>query len=88
MARWLSACEKKSGREDALRNIIKEAHTIRGSATMLGHAHVAAIARELESGLEGALSQEITMWRPLLDKIAGQLTSMEMLLEKIACEQE
>ncbi|MCX6339847.1 MAG: Hpt domain-containing protein [Candidatus Aureabacteria bacterium] len=88
MARWLTACREKAGRGDALRNIIKGAHTIRGSATMLGYARIAAIARELESGLEGALSQEITMWRPLLDKIAGQLTSMEMLLEKIACEQE
>jgi len=87
MARWLSACERKAGREDALRNIIKEAHTIRGSATMLGYARIAAVARELESGLEGSLSQGVSAAGPLLDQIAGQLTSIERLLEEIACAQ-
>ena len=55
--------EKDPGNTALLENLMREAHTVKGSATMMGFSDLAEIAHKMEDGFERAPDRELNMGR-------------------------
>ena len=73
--------ERAPERKDVLETMMREAHTIKGSAAMMGFRGLADIAHGMEEGMERALKGELTLDKPHFDLLFRCLDSMEPLLE-------
>lgn len=49
--------EKNPADKDLLNNLMREAHTIKGSSTMMGYKRIAEIAHKVEDGFEKAIAE-------------------------------
>ena len=74
--------EKSPQDKGLLESMMREAHTIKGSSTMMGYKRIADVAHEMESGLQSALDGKnqtlvkVFNRRALeVDEIADQLLS-------------
>ena len=52
--------EKDPGKKVLLDTLMREAHTIKGSSTIMGYKRIADLAHKLESALEKTLKQKFT----------------------------
>jgi len=61
--------------------LIREAHTVKGSATMMGYRRIADIGHKMEDGFESVLNGKIEMRKAHFDLIFECLDTIEALLE-------
>ncbi len=73
--------EKKPQDKGLLESMMREAHTIKGSSTMMGYKRIADIAHEMESGLQDALDGKIVLKKTHFDILFKGLDSIPPLLE-------
>lgn len=73
--------EKNPNDKDLLNSLMREAHTIKGSATMMGYKRIADIAHSMEDGLEKALKEGLEMKTSHFDILLKCIDSIEPLLE-------
>lgn len=73
--------EKEPGNRELLETMMREAHSIKGSSTMMGFKRVADIAHKMEDGLEGALKGEIELEKRHFDQLFKCLDAILPLLE-------
>lgn len=73
--------EKNLGDKELLDKLRREAHTIRGSATLMGFKRIAHIAHKMEDGLEKVLKGEIKVGKVHVDQLFKCLDSVDPLLE-------
>lgn len=73
--------EKNPGDKELLNSLMREAHTIKGSATMMGYKRIADVAHSMEDGLEKALKEGLKMKKIHFDIILKCVDSIEPLLE-------
>ncbi|MEI6863331.1 MAG: chemotaxis protein CheA, partial [Candidatus Omnitrophota bacterium] len=73
--------EKVPNDNELLNSLMREAHTIKGSATMMGYKRIADIAHSMEDGLEKALKDGLVMERPHFDILLKCVDSIDPLLE-------
>ncbi|MCX5679987.1 MAG: hybrid sensor histidine kinase/response regulator [Candidatus Omnitrophica bacterium] len=73
--------EKNPDDKELLNSLMREAHTIKGSATMMGYKRIANIAHSMEDGLEKALKEGSGMGRTHFDILLKCVDSIAPLLE-------
>ena len=73
--------EKNPDDKELLNSLMREAHTIKGSSTMMGYKRIADIAHSMENGLEKALKEGLKMGRAHFDILLKCIDSIEPLLE-------
>ncbi len=73
--------EKSPQDKAMLESMMREAHTIKGSSTMMGYKRIADIAHEMESGLQDALDGKIVLQKAHFDILFKGLDSIPPLLE-------
>ena len=73
--------EKRPGDPELLEAMMREAHTIKGSATMMGYKRMADIAHKMEDGLEKAMQGKIVMKKIHFDILFKCLDALAPLLE-------
>jgi len=75
--------EKKPEKNELLEPLMKEAHTIKGSAMMMGYKRIAEIAGRMEDGLQTALDKKIIMEKTHYNLLFKCLDSIEFLLKDV-----
>lgn len=73
--------EKHPKDKAILDNMMREAHTIKGSSMMMGYKRIADIAHQMESGLERALNNETALGKEHFNILFKCLDAIEPLLE-------
>jgi len=73
--------EKNPEDKGLLESLMREAHTIKGSASMMGYRRISEIAHGMESGLQRTLEGKIRMGKPHFDILFKCLDAIEPLLE-------
>ena len=76
--------EKAPRDAETLQRLMKEAHTVKGSATMMGFASIAEIAHKMEDGFEAAQGRPLTLAKDDYDLLFECLDVIESLLEGTA----
>lgn len=73
--------EKNPQDRELLELLMREAHTIKGSATMMGYKRIAEISHKLEDGFEKAFKKELKVEKGQFDVLFRGLDTIEPLLE-------
>ncbi len=73
--------EKSPQDKSLLESMMREAHTIKGSSTMMGYKRISDIAHEMESGLQNALDGKLALKKAHFDILFKGLDSIPPLLE-------
>ena len=73
--------EKDHKNKQLLEEMMREAHTIKGSATMMGYKRIADIAHRMEDGLEDAMNRKVTLDKDHFDVLFKALDAIAPLLE-------
>ena len=73
--------EKHPNNKAILEEMMREAHTIKGSSTMMGYKRISDIAHEMESGLEKASKGELVLEKAHFDVLFKSVDSIGPLLE-------
>jgi len=79
--------EKRPGSPELLESLMKEAHTVKGSATMMGFSSIAEIAHKMEDGFENAPGRNVQMTKDDYDLLFECLDVIESLLDGTAVRQ-
>ncbi len=73
---------EKSPRDHELLNaMMREAHSIKGGATMMGYKRIADITHKMEDGLQRALNGEMNLTKPCFETLFKCLDALEPLLQ-------
>ncbi len=73
--------EKNTKDKALLETLMREAHTIKGSSTMMGYKRIADIAHGMEDGLQKALEGKIDLQKSHFDMLFKCLDGISPLLE-------
>ncbi|MCX5700517.1 MAG: chemotaxis protein CheW [Candidatus Omnitrophica bacterium] len=73
--------EKIPRNKDLLEEMMREAHTIKGSSTMMGYKRIADLAHKMEDGLERGMKGEVILEKAHFDILFKCLDSIPHLLE-------
>ncbi|MFB3883928.1 MAG: chemotaxis protein CheW [Thermodesulfobacteriota bacterium] len=73
--------EKREGDRSLLETVMREAHTIKGSAAMIGYKRIADIAHVMEDGLERALEGKIKLEKAHFDMLFKCADAIPLLIE-------
>ena len=73
--------EKRRDDIKLLEEMMREAHTIKGSATMMGYKRIADIAHEMESGLQRAMEGKVALLKAHFDVLLKCIDTIGPLLE-------
>ncbi len=73
--------EKNPQEKELLETMMREAHTIKGSSTMMGYKRIADIAHQMESGLQKALEGKLKLEKMHFDMLFKSLDAIAPLLE-------
>lgn len=73
--------EKRRDDKALLDEMMREAHTIKGSATMMGYQRIADIAHEMETGFQKALAGEVRLVKAHFDLLFKCIDTIGPLLE-------
>jgi len=76
LARCLASLPGAARGGEVLRAMARDAHTLRGSAAMIGCGHLAARARLLEEHLEEAIREGAPVGNDRLARLAGGIDSI------------
>ncbi|MCX5712153.1 MAG: chemotaxis protein CheW [Candidatus Omnitrophica bacterium] len=77
--------EKKPKNKELLDAMMREAHTIKGSATMMGFKRITDIAHRMENGLENGLKGNLILAKIHFDALLKCTDAIEPLLEDKVC---
>jgi len=77
----LLALEKDNKDKDVLEALMREAHTIKGSATMMGFEDIVEITHRMEEGFEKALKQQLVIEEKHFDVLFESIDAVEALIE-------
>lgn len=84
----LVALEKSPGDLDIIKDINREAHTLKGSSRAFGYIEIQEIAHEIESVLEAVMGGTLKFSQNIAQCIFHALDKMREVLEKISPESE
>lgn len=73
--------EKDPKDHELLEAMMREAHTIKGSSTMMGYNRISGIAHWMEDGLENAMKGKLVLEKAHIDVLFKGLDTIEPLLE-------
>lgn len=73
--------EKNPQDKGLLESMMREAHTIKGSSTMMGYKRIADIAHGMEDGLQDALDGKVILQKAHFDVLFKGIDSIPPLLE-------
>lgn len=73
--------EKNQSDHELLNSLMREAHTIKGSATMMGYKRISEIAHKMEDGLERALKEGLKLKAAHFDVLLKCIDAIDPLLE-------
>ena len=73
--------EKKSGDQSLLETLMREAHTIKGSSTMMGYKRVADLAHMMEDELQKALEGRVKLEKAHFDILFKCVDAIPRLIE-------
>ncbi|MBL7072630.1 MAG: response regulator [Candidatus Omnitrophica bacterium] len=73
--------ETRGGNKALLGLLMREAHTIKGSATMMGYKRISEIAHKIEDGFDKAMKKKVTVRNWDFDTLFKCVDSIEALLE-------
>jgi len=73
--------EKTPSDHELLNSLMREAHTIKGSATMMGYKRISDIAHKMEDGLEKALKEGLKLEAGHFDVFLKCIDAIDPLLE-------
>lgn len=73
--------EKNPHDRQLLEAMMREAHTVKGSSSMMGYKRIADIAHRMEDGLQRALDDEVVLAKEHCDILFKCLDTIEPLLE-------
>lgn len=73
--------EKNPGDGELLKSLMREAHTIKGSATMMGYKRISDIAHKMEDGLEKAMKKDLELSSDHFNILLKCVDAIEPLLE-------
>jgi chemotaxis protein histidine kinase CheA len=73
--------EKNPRDNTLLDELMREAHTIKGSATMMGYKRISEIAHHMEDGLESVLNQKAKLNKKHFDTLFKGIDAINALLE-------
>ncbi|MEW6376188.1 MAG: chemotaxis protein CheW [Thermodesulfobacteriota bacterium] len=73
--------EKKSGDQSLLEALMREAHTIKGSSTMMGYKRIADIAHVMEDELKKALEGKVKLEKAHFDVLFKCVDAIPLLIE-------
>ena len=77
----LLKAEKNPQDTGLLKEIMRQAHSIKGSAMMMGYSRISEIAHGMESGLEKAMKGEVVLARRHFDILFKALDAIGPLLD-------
>lgn len=73
--------EKRPQDSELLNTMMREAHTIKGSATMMGYKRIADIAHKMEDGFQKAVKKTIVLTKDHVDVLFKCIDAIGPLLE-------
>ena len=73
--------EKRPGDRSLLENLMREAHTIKGSSAMIGYKGIADLAHAMEDGLDKALENRVQLERAHFDVLFKCADTIPLLIE-------
>jgi len=73
--------EKKSGDQSLLETLMRVAHTIKGSSTMMGYKRIADIAHRMEDELQKALEGKVKLEKAHFDVFFKCVDAIPLLIE-------
>lgn len=76
--------EEDPGKEEVLAEIVREAHTLKGAARMMGAEEIATISHKLEDLLNAIKDKRIKLDTKVADNMFGSFDSLEKLLNDFA----
>lgn len=78
----LLTLEKEPTNKSVIEELFREAHTLKGSATMMGFDNISGIAHAIEDIFDRLRNQQITFGGEVADVIFSALDSIEKILEE------
>jgi two-component system chemotaxis sensor kinase CheA len=73
--------EKNPSDKQLLEEMMRQAHTIKGAATMMGYNRIADVAHKMEDGLQRAMEGKLRLAKEHFDLLFKCLDVLEPLLE-------
>lgn len=73
--------EKNPSDRELLNSMMREAHSIKGGAGMMGYKRIADITHKMEDGLQRALNGELTLTKTCFEMLFRCLDALEPLLQ-------
>ena len=80
--------EHEAGNPDLLQTIFRAAHTLKGSAGVIGHRRMAEVTHGLETVLDGLRKGTLSVKPELIDVCLEALDGLRLLLGEVAQGQE
>ena len=79
----LVALERDDHSEDLVQSLFRAAHTLKGSAGMIGHHRKVEITNSLESALDGLRQKSIKITPELIDICLDSVDAIRMLVDEV-----
>ncbi|MGB9521342.1 MAG: Hpt domain-containing protein, partial [Anaerolineales bacterium] len=76
--------EQQSSNMDLVQTLFRAAHTLKGSAGMIGHKRMVALTHALENLLDGVRKQTLTPSPEMIDTMLASLDSLHQLLDEVS----
>ncbi|MEK7277360.1 MAG: chemotaxis protein CheA [Chloroflexota bacterium] len=76
--------EREGGDAELLQEIFRAAHTLKGSAGMLGHQRMAELTHAMETVLDGVRKHTVAVSAPLVDACLDALDHLKLLRDEVA----
>lgn len=79
--------EREPSDSELLQEILRAAHSLKGSSAMLGHSQMAELAREMENLVNGLVRGALTVNAEVIDALLSSLDALMALKEELASHQ-
>ncbi|PWH17742.1 MAG: chemotaxis protein CheA [Anaerolineae bacterium] len=79
--------ERKSQDQELVQALFRAAHTLKGSAGMIGHKRMVELTHALETVLDGVRKQALEPSSELIDVMLESLDSLHQLLDEVGSEE-
>jgi two-component system chemotaxis sensor kinase CheA len=76
--------EREGGDAGLLQEIFRAAHTLKGSAGMIGHQRMAELTHAMETVLDGVRKHTVAVSAPLVDACLDALDHLKLLRDEVA----
>lgn len=80
LSQGLLRLEKEPQNREVIDDVFREAHTLKGSATMMGFSNIRDISHAMEDILDGARSKQFILSSEIIDKLLKSVDIIEELI--------